>query len=295
MTFSKYLRPFVFAILSLIYFNSTAATVDTIDVVSPSMNKTYKAAVAIPESYAKNQVAYPVLYLLHGASGHFRSWSIRPPNNKKLVEDLADQFNMIIVMPEGEVFGWYYDSPFNKENQFETHIIKEVIPKIDESYRTVKTNKGRVISGLSMGGHGAIYLSARHPDMFCAAGTMSGAMDLNFSKYRTPQPTTPEQKDRYVKLFGSSDPTSEEFVKNSVINMIDIIKKNALPIIIDCGVDDFLLDVNRAFHERLVYNNIPHDYTERPGEHTWAYWENALPYHMVFFQKILKKNGVIVE
>lgn len=291
----KNARLLVFTVLSLNFLNSNAATVDTIDVVSPSMHTTYKAAVAIPASYTKNAALYPVLYLLHGANGHFRSWSIRPPVNKKLVEDMADQYNMIIVMPEGEVFGWYYDNPQNPENQFETHIIKEVIPKVDATYRTVKSNKGRVISGLSMGGHGAVYLSTRHPDMFCAAGTMSGAMDMNFTKYRTTQPSTPAQKERYIKALGSDDPTSEVYVKNSVINMIDMIKKNGLPLIIDCGVDDFLLDVNRAFHEKLVYNNIPHDYTERPGEHTWAYWENALPYHMVFFQKVLKNNGVTVE
>ena len=77
--------------------------------------------------------------------------------------------------------------------------------------------------------------------------------------------------------------------------MIETIKKNGLPLIIDCGVDDFLLDVNREFHNRLVYNNIPHDYTEHPGAHTWDYWENALPYHMLFFQKVLKNNGGMVE
>jgi enterochelin esterase-like enzyme len=42
---------------------------------------------------------------------------------------------------------------------------------------------------------------------------------------------------------------------------------------------------------RLVYDKIPHDYIERPGGHTWPYWENALPYHLVFFQKILQENG----
>lgn len=289
------MRLLISCILMLCTFFLNAATVDTIDVASPSMKTTYKAAVAIPASYNKNQASYPVLYLLHGANGHFRSWSIRPPVNKKLVENMADQYNMIIVMPEGEVFGWYYDNPLNPENQFETHIIKEVIPKVDATYRTVKTHKGRVISGLSMGGHGAVYLSTRHPDMFCAAGSMSGALDMNFTKYRTNQPSTPEQKQRYIKALGNDDPTSEVFVKNSAINMIDKIKQNAMPLIIDCGVDDFLIDVNRAFHQRLVYQNIPHDYIERPGEHTWAYWENALPYHMIFFHKILKNNGVTVE
>ena len=270
------------------------ATVDSLDVPSASMNKIYKAGVVLPASYAKNKAAYPVLYLLHGGGGHFRSWLIQPPN-KQLVQTVADQFNIIIVMPEGEPFGWYLDSPFNLENKFETHVINEVIPKIDQTYRTVKNKKGRVITGLSMGGHGAMYLSTRHPDLFCAAGSMSGALDMNFSKYRIDKTFNQTLKERYLKLLGTDDPTTELFTKNSVINMIDKIKQNGLAITIDCGVDDFLLDVNREFHNRLVYNNIPHDYTERPGAHTWEYWENSLPYHVLFFYKILKNNGVIVE
>ena len=77
--------------------------------------------------------------------------------------------------------------------------------------------------------------------------------------------------------------------------MVDAIKKNGLPIMIDCGVDDFLIEINRELHRRLVYNNTPHDYTERPGGHTWEYWQNALPYHIVFFHNILKNNGVVVR
>src|SRR6187551_1251500 len=112
---------------------SNAAIVDSIDVPSASMNKTYKAAVVLPASYAKNKLAYPVLYLLHGGGGHFRDWLTRTPD-KMLLQNLADQYNLIIVMPEGETFGWYLDSPFNKDSQFETHITKEVIPAIDKTY-----------------------------------------------------------------------------------------------------------------------------------------------------------------
>jgi putative tributyrin esterase len=294
MALSKYLRLLVFTVLSLNFFNSNAATVDTIDVVSAAMNKTYKAAVVTPNSYAKNQAAYPVLYLLHGGGGHFRDWLSSTPD-KMVVKNLADQYNMIIVMPEGETFGWYMDSPFNKENQFETHIIKEVIPKIDATYRTVKTNKGRVITGLSMGGHGAMYLSTRHPDMFCAAGTMSGAVDMNYTKFKVNEEFMKSLKDRFQNLLGVSDPSNEVFFNNSVVNMVETIKKNGLAITIDCGVDDFLIEANRELHRRLVYNTTPHDYTERPGGHTWPYWENSLPYHVLFFHKVLKNNGVTVE
>lgn len=283
-------------IFSLSVFSTFAAKVDTLEVPSASMNKSYKAAVVLPDSYVngKNKVAYPVMYLLHGASAHFRNWLTSTPD-KMLVKNLADQYNLIIVMPEGEVYGWYLDSPVNPESKFETHIIKEVIPKVDATYRTIANKNGRVISGLSMGGHGAMYLSIRHPELFCAAGTMSGAMDMNWSKFRISESYSQSLRDRFQKLLGTPDPNSEIVAKHSVVNMVEAIKKNALAIIIDCGVDDFLIDVNRELHQRLLYNQVPHDYIERPGEHTWEYWQNSLPYHVLFFHNVLKKNGVTVN
>jgi S-formylglutathione hydrolase FrmB len=258
------------------------------------MNKTYKAAIVVPTSYANSKASYPVLYLLHGGSGHFNDWLNKTPD-KMLVKNLADQFNIIIVMPEGETFGWYLDSPVDASSKFETYLTKEVIQKIDNTYRTVRSNKGRVITGLSMGGHGAMYLSCRHPELFCAAGTMSGAMDMNYTKFKINEDFAKSIRDRFEKLLGTADPSNEVFVKNSVINMVDNIRKNGMPIIIDCGVDDFLIEVNRELHRRLVYNNVPHDYTERPGAHTWEYWQNSLPYHLLFFHKVLKSNGTAIE
>ena len=272
---------------------SQAATVDSIDVQSTVMNKTYKAAVVLPASYAKNKAAYPVLYLLHGGGGHFRDWLNQTPD-KMLVKNLADQYNFIIVMPEGETFSWYLDSPLDKTSQFETYLTKEVIPKIDNSYRTVRNSKGRVITGLSMGGHGALYLSARHPDLYCAAGSMSGALDMNVKSWRIPADFANRVKEGWVRLLGPDTTTNNAYFINSVVNMADRIKANSLKLIIDCGVDDFLIEPNRELHRRLVYNGTPHDYTERPGGHTWEYWQNALPYHVMFFHQVLKANGVTV-
>lgn len=294
MMLTKTLRVLVLLVLTLSYFQSNASTVDSLDVPSAVMKKAYKAAVVLPASYANSKASYPVLYLLHGGSGHFRDWLTQTPD-KMLVRNLADQFNMIIVMPEGETFGWYLDSPFDPNNKFETYITKEVIQKIDNTYRTVRSNKGRVITGLSMGGHGAMYLSSRHPELFCAAGTMSGAMDMNYTKFKINEDFSKSLKARFEKLLGTSDTSNEVFVKNSIVNMVDAIKKNGMPITIDCGVDDFLIDANRELHSRLLYNGVPHDYTERPGAHTWDYWQNSLPYHLLFFQKVLRANGVAVE
>ena len=272
------------------YFISSAAKVDSLDVPSAVMNKAYKAAVVLPKSYAKSKENFPVLYLLHGGGGHFRDWLTSTPD-KESVKNLADQYNLIIVMPEGETFGWYMDSPYKSDNKFETYLTQEVITKIDNTYRTIKDRKGRVITGLSMGGHGSMYLSTRHPDLFCAAGTMSGAMSMDYSLFKVNDAFRQSLKDRFQTLLGTTDTSNELYVKNSILNMTDAIKKNGLAITIDCGVDDFLIGVNRELHQKLVENGTPHDYTERPGAHTWPYWQNSLPYHVLFFSKVLKENG----
>ena len=265
-----------------------AAKVDTLAVPSAAMGKTYNATIALPDSYAKGKKSYPVLYLLHGAYGHFDDWLKKTPD-KNAVKNLADQYNIIIVMPEGETFSFYLDSPINRESQFETYITSELIQKIDKSYRTISNAKGRVISGLSMGGHGALYLSAKHPELFCAAGSMSGAVDMGSM-------ITPESEERIkglmIPVFGPDGASAKVYASYAVLNMVDKMKANKLELIIDIGVDDFLIEANRELHRRLVYAKVPHDYTERPGAHTWEYWENAFKYHVLFFAQILKKNEV---
>nr|WP_315203470.1 alpha/beta hydrolase-fold protein [uncultured Flavobacterium sp.] len=207
---------------------SFASTVDTLQIPSVVMNKTYKAAVVLPNSYAKGKAVYPVLYLLHGAYGHFSDWLSNTPN-KNIVKDLADQYNIIIVMPEGEIFSFYLDSPVNKGSQFETYITQEVIQKIDKTYRTINDKKGRVIAGLSMGGHGALSLSAKHPELFCAAGSMSGAVDMGTMLSREPN-------DQVIKLmqpiFGDQSTNPDLYVQNAVMGMVDKIKANKLALII---------------------------------------------------------------
>jgi len=270
---------------------SFAAKVDTLQVASASMGKTYKIAVVLPNSYQKDKRSYPVVYLLHGAYGTFSDWLKKTPN-PNTVKDLADQYHVIFVLPEGEKFSFYLDSPINKESQFETFVTSEVVSKVDQSYRTVANKKGRVITGLSMGGHGALYLSGRHPELYAAAGSMSGAVDMggmpdrdgidNANKLMTP-------------VFGAQGASKETYQSFAVMNMIWKLKTNQLPLIIDCGVSDFLIESNRELHRRLVYYQVAHEYTERPGAHTWDYWENSLPYHVLFFNKIFKANGVTVE
>jgi S-formylglutathione hydrolase FrmB len=68
--------------------------------------------------------------------------------------------------------------------------------------------------------------------------------------------------------------------KNAVINQTFT---PAQTILIDCGIDDFFIGVNRALHQKLMDNKIPHEYTERPGAHNWKYWSVSVRNHFYFF------------
>jgi S-formylglutathione hydrolase FrmB len=255
------------------------------------MQKNIRAAVVVPDNYKKaKKTNFPVLYLLHGGSGSYRDWLTKTPD-KQLLQRLADQYNIIIVTPDGGTTSYYFDSPLDKTSQYETFISGELTEKIDGAYRTIKDRTGRVIAGLSMGGHGAMYIASRHPDLYCAAGSMSGVMNINTATWKVPADFAQLRKQNFARLLGVPKDTLNPYTSYTAVGRINEIKASGLKLILDCGVDDFLIDTNRDMHQRLVTSNTPHDYIERPGGHTWEYWENALPYQVLFFYKVLKANG----
>ena len=271
--------------------SSSAATVDTIDVQSKAMKKNLKAAVVLPAKYKNSTNNFPVLYLLHGGQGSFRDWLTKTPD-RLLLHRLADQYNIIIVTPEGNTTSYYFDSPLQKESQFETFISKEVIETIESRYRVIKNRKGRVIAGLSMGGHGAMFIAARHPELYAAAGSMSGVMNINTKTWKVPEDFARLRAENFAKLLGPPKDTLNPYMDYTIVGMTDKLKSNDIKLIFDVGVDDFLIEPNRDLHRRLLANGTPHDYIERPGGHEWAYWENALPYQILFFSKVLQANNI---
>jgi S-formylglutathione hydrolase FrmB len=115
---------------------------------SKLMTRQMPYRVALPANYSiDSQTRYPVIYLLHGLTGHFDNWG----SKTKLAEFLAP-YQVIVVMPEGEN-GWYTDSATNPNDRYETYITQELIPEIDKNFRTVADRQHRVVAGLSMGGY----------------------------------------------------------------------------------------------------------------------------------------------
>lgn len=244
-----------------------ASVVDTILTFSPSMQKNIKSVVISPDSYSSEK-EFPVVYLLHGYSGNHGDWI----NKVKGLEKEADHYNIIIVCPDGGFGSWYWDSPVDPTSKYETFVSDELVKSIDSKYKTIKTRKGRAITGLSMGGHGALYLAFRHQDVFGAAGSISGGVDIR------PFPNNWDM----AKRLGTYSEQPERWEKNTVINMLNLLTPNSLAIVIDCGTEDFFFKVNQNLHEQLLYRNIPHDYYTRPGAHTWPYWANAIKFQLLF-------------
>ena len=255
---------------------ATAGTVDTLEIQSKYLKKATKVVVIQPSSTGNKTSIYPVIYLLHGYGGNYATWAKTTPQLAKT----ADELKIIFVCPDGGKGSWYFDSPIDSSIRYESYITKELVPYIDANYPVKAEAKYRAITGLSMGGHGAMYLAIRHSDLFGAAGSTSGGVDFR-----------PFPKNWDIKnALGDFELNQERWYDNTVLRQVEFLKNNQLAIIIDCGVDDFFMGVNRALHEKLLQLKINHDYIERPGAHTYTYWSENIDYQLLFFKKFFDKK-----
>lgn len=253
-----------------------ASKVDTLVVYSESMKKEISNLVITPDSYAKQKKSYSVVYLLHGAGGDHKAWLRVAPNLKKL----ADIYDIIVVCPDGAPKSWYFDSPIDDSYKYETYISSELIKRVDAQYTTTPNSAHRAITGYSMGGHGALFLAFKHPNVWGVAASMSGGVDIR------PYPLKWGIEDR----LGTYAEHPENWEKNTVINLVHLLNGKNLKILFDCGVNDFFYEDNLRLHNKLLERNIPHDYIERPGKHTKEYWRNSISYQMVFFKDFFLKH-----
>lgn len=271
------------ALLIIVFFFSvlfaSAATVDTATIYSNCMHKNVKCVIIKPDQYKNDTMHFPVLYLLHGWSGKYSDWVLMAPDLLHAV----DENGFIVVCPDGDYDSWYFDSPIDTNMKYETDVALEIPAYIDAHYRTIANRNARAISGLSMGGHGALYLAIKHKDVFGAAGSMSGSVDFR------PFPENWGIK----KYLGDYATHKENWDKNVVINLANSLQNGDLKIIFDCGVSDFFINVNRALHQKLLDKKIDHDYIERPGEHNWNYWNNSVQYQLLFFHNFFVSNKMM--
>ena len=252
-------------LLSFFLCSSAAARVETIQFQSKLVNATLSYNVILPTDYATSRTTrYPVLYLLHGLTGHYSDWVSRTN-----LADYAAGYRLIVVTPEGND-SWYV-------NEYESYILQELIPDVQKRFRTIEARYARSIAGLSMGGYGAIKFGLKSPATFVFAGSMSGA----FSAPRlTEEQFAAARWGDSVKLFGAAG--SETRLANDLFALIEKLtpaRVSSLPYFyFDCGTADspLIFPSNRELAGLMAEKKIPHEFRQLPGNHSWLYWDRQV-------------------
>jgi S-formylglutathione hydrolase FrmB len=231
---------------------------------SQSLGRDVRYRVLLPRNY-QDHGRFPVLYLLHGLYGDYLNWDTRTG-----LENYARNLPFLIVMPDAGD-SWYTNSATVPADRFEDYIAKDLISEIDAKYHTVRDRHKRSIAGLSMGGYGAVKLALKYPDLFAFAGSLSGALNAaqNLDAER------PDFRAKLLEVFGSSQ--NRVRIENDVFRILKSSASTDYPYFyLACGTSDSFLPVNRAFVEKLSSSNIPYEYHETSGGHTWEYWDEAV-------------------
>jgi S-formylglutathione hydrolase FrmB len=256
---------------------------------TPELARPTHVRVLLPAGYASHpKRRYPVLYLLHGASGNQTDWTTQGQ-----AEPLTAKLPLIVVMPDGGLGGFYtdwYNNGSGGTPRWETWHIKRLIPYVDRHFRTLPTRSERAIAGLSMGGFGTFTYATRHPDLFTAALSMSGAVDTTL---------VPGLIDSIASADGGVagslwGPFETDQVRWRAHNPTDLavnLRGMALWLrtgngepgglvpglsgtdVIEAGVEAMA----KTLHQRLLGLHIPHTFDDYgPGQHRWPYWNRDL-------------------
>ena len=224
---------------------------------------------------------WPVVYLLHAAMGDYTAWS-----QALDTFDSAPSLPAIVVMPDAGHSGFYtdwYNGGAGGQPAWESYHVGELLPLIDGRYRTRAWRGGRILMGASMGGFGAFSYAARHPDLFGAAISVSGALDTNYV-IGQPIVTTGPVLDLQPadSAFG---PRESEEIRWRAHNPWDLAANlRALDLQIRThsgrpgpgylgfdGIEFAIHEMSQAVHARLEELSIAHLWRDYgPGDHSFA-------------------------
>jgi len=214
----------------------------------------------------------PLTYLLHGWSGNYQNW-----NEIIDCQKYANEYNTIIVCPDGLYDSWYINSPAENENDWATFFSWELAPLIAQNYNIQEDSI--FITGLSMGGHGALYLFGLFTEYFQSAGSQSGLLDLrNWSEHYG--------INRILGLSDDEEEDNEDILWSySVAAHTDWIKSKNKKIIVSCGTEDPFYNINVDYVDLCKENEIDVTFISGKGAHNGNYWHSAVKDHFEFFFK----------
>ncbi|WP_437919701.1 alpha/beta hydrolase [Sphingobacterium sp. LRF_L2] len=233
-----------------------------------------------PDYYSRNQ-KFPLVYLFHGYSENYNQWS-----HTIDLQKLSNQYGFIIVTPDGFT-SYYINSPINKGSQYEDFFFKELVPKVHQSFGINEENI--FISGLSMGGYGALRYFILKSDYFNTAGSTSGALEIdypNFQKVSQRFWRTDRMTNDLIKNLGN--PKTENWNNYSISTLL---KQNPCfkkAFIFDCGKEDILYSNSENLKMLTDKLEIPITFISQPGDHNTEYWKKSIEHHFIYFQQRIK-------
>ena len=257
-------------------FSAQAGKVVTDSLRSAILGAQVKFNVYLPDSFGKSEKQYPVVYLLHGLSDDCDAW-VRAGRMQLVAEELegtGESCEMVIVMPNAggrnirEVWNGYFNMPGWR---YEDFFFREFIPFVESKYRIVGDKGHRAVMGLSMGGGGSAVYCQRHPEMFSSCYAMSPWLDNANDEVA---PLEAPKDCLYYVANAVHDHSALAFLDKADEDTLERLRTVAW--FIDCGDDDYLLDLSLAFHRKMRDHGVKSELRVRNGVHNWEYWHLAL-------------------
>jgi len=256
------------------------------------MGHSVNYCVALPPDYdSSGSTRYPTLYFLHGLFENERSWSER--GGQRIWEDLIRQAQLgkfLVVLPDGG--RTFYVNSRDGRERYEDFFIQELVPAIDRMYLTLANPAARGISGISMGGYGALHLAMCHPDVFGSATAHSAALLPKF-----PNPIPGEGRWAfYARIlqepFGS--PLDEAYWEaNSPLTLAEHPERFAhLKLYFDCGDQDrYGFEVGAQLLDQILSSKgFPHEFALRVGGHGWSYLQQYMQHSLCFHWQCFRQT-----
>lgn len=250
--------------------------VETVTMRTAALAQAPTVAVLLPHGYGTGNKRYPVIYLLHGASAdHTQGIAVQQADFAA-----ADQ-EVIVVMPDGGPAGWY-SNPKQQAvpSNYETFHIDQLIPWIDQNYRTLGKDRSRGVVGSGMGGFGALKYAAKHPALFGAVASLSGFVSLRGNNgYLADVAEAHGATQNGIRngLYGTPRDNAALSADNPVEN---VSRYRGMRVAIYDGVGDGLLRQDTAaqqgqqeFSDALTKAEVQHEFVRRSGPRGIPSWE----------------------
>ena len=290
---------------------------ETVEFYSPAVDRRMKFDIVLPEGYYQSDARYPVLYLLHGYMQNYTVWG----RNLAAAFYARELNDLIVVLPDAgnSWFINYASSEEGQTNNWEDHIIVDVLGYVDSQYRTEARREGRAIAGLSMGGFGALSMGLRHSELFVSIGSTSGAISyartaaaaIRAGANRKSGPKSPQRQarineaDAFISKIidipdfstqvertpkGVDFTTAEQAEAYDPFAIIYEVPRSQMPhIYMDSGTEDGLVLEAREMAQLLMLNNVPFDYMQNHGAHNSEYWRRSIGHMMTIQNEVMQR------